>query len=308
MRAWRHGLVTLIASLALAAPAEAAVRQGSATDPAGDSPYGAGFDITAVSVRADDSGAATVTVQTRAAPSADVVMFAGLGTQTQLAGFPNCLSPGAVFRALPAAGQVSLDGTGWGHTAPAQMEVDGNTVTLSAQDPGLAVPYDCATVSTKRVDPLNPDTGLADTLGAMIDLADGDAQQPAPTVSPQPPTTTPPAVVLKPARLSVKLAGVPSSIRRNRTIRLELKIANTGSERSGPVTVAFARARGLSGVGRARKLSALGPAQRRTLHVNVKLTKRARAATKLEVTARAGRLKATSSRWLRIGRRLPART
>src|SRR4029453_12479660 len=60
----RGALGALLVCAALAAPAQATIRQGAGSDPAGDSTGGAGTDITAVAGKADDSGAAAVAVQT----------------------------------------------------------------------------------------------------------------------------------------------------------------------------------------------------------------------------------------------------
>ena len=66
--------------------------------------------------------------------------------------------------------------------------------------------------------------------------------------------------------------------------------------------MSFGKARGLSGVSKAKKLPALKPAQKRTLKLKVKLTKSARVATTLKVTVKAGKLKESSALVLRIGK------
>jgi hypothetical protein len=108
--------------------------------------------------------------------------------------------------------------------------------------------------------------------------------------------------VPKSAKLTVSLDGAPSTIKRNKTITLKLKIANDGAKRSGKVTASFAKARGLSGVSKAKTLPALKPAQKRTLKLKVRLTRSARVSTTLKVNVRAGKLRTSSSLLLRIGK------
>ena len=92
------------------------------------------------------------------------------------------------------------------------------------------------------------------------------------------------------AKLTLSLSGAPSTIKRNKTMRLKLKIANDGSKRSSKVTVSIGKARGLS-VSKVKALSALKPAQQRTVTLKVKLTKQAKTSTNLKVTVKSGKLK-----------------
>jgi hypothetical protein len=131
------------------------------------------------------------------------------------------------------------------------------------------------------------------------------AATPAPTVS-----KTPPVPVAKAAKLTLTFGGAPTTIKRNKSMTLTLKVANDGSKKSSAVSVSFAKARGLSGVSsKPKKLSALKPAQKRTLKLKVKLTKSARTTTTLKVTVRSGKLKETSAVVLKIGKaRTPGTT
>ena len=308
----RGVLAWIVAFAAMTAPAQATIRQGTASDPIGDATGGAGYDITSVFARSDDAaGGVGIAIQTAAALPSGAWYVGAVGTRNGAL----CDAPIVVFIAQPSTGTVlwSRDG-GTGHQG--QLAVDGTTAVITATgDPSLNVPLNCALGYTATQADLDTARDRNDTL---LDLAEqapeatptpAASASPAPTAAPPAPTpppastkaTTPPVAVAKTAKLTISLDGAPTTIKRNKTMALKLKIANDGSKQSSPVTLSFGKARGLSGVSKAKKLSAFKPAQKRTYKVKVKLTKSARVSTTLKVTAKAGKLKASSALVLRIG-------
>lgn len=296
---WRSTLCALALLGALAAPAQATVRKGQGTDPAGDA--AGGNDIVAVAAQADDaSGTVVIGVGLAAPPASWVVGL--IGTRSG----DTCVAPYVLLRGRPATGlaQYARD-TASGYST-AQMRVDGNIVTLGASDSSLALPFDCAIAGTSA----DGNSPLLDATGALTLAPDAPpAATPTPTATPVPtpaPATTTehvaPVAVPKAAKLSATLGGVPTTIKRNRTITLKLLLADGGSKATAPITVAVASARGLTSTRKKLKVAKLKAAQRRTLKLKVKLTPRARKSTTLRITARAGKLKATSSVLLRIGK------
>src|SRR3954453_6782824 len=73
-------LGALMVCAALAAPAQATIRQGAGSDPAGDSTGGSGTDITAIAGKSDDTGAAAVAIQTSSASWSQTWLVGVLGT------------------------------------------------------------------------------------------------------------------------------------------------------------------------------------------------------------------------------------
>ncbi|MDA0164007.1 hypothetical protein OM076_27290 [Solirubrobacter ginsenosidimutans] len=306
----RRGVLTgIVAFAAMTAPAQATIRQGTASDPTGDATGGAGYDITSVFARSDDAaGGVGVAIQTVAPLPSGAWYVGAVGTRNGAL----CDAPIVVFIAQPSTGKVlwSRDG-GTGHTGG--LTVDGTTAVITATgDPSLNVPLNCALGYTATQADLDTARDRNDTLLDLAEQAPPAATptptaSPAPTVAPPAPppaptkATTPPVAVPKSAKLTISLDGAPATIKRNKTMTLRLKLANDGSKKSSAVTLSFGKARGLSGVSKAKKLSAFKPAQKRTYKLKVKLTKAARASTTLKVTAKAGKLKASSALVLRIG-------
>ncbi|HEY6887648.1 MAG TPA: hypothetical protein VI300_07715 [Solirubrobacter sp.] len=306
-------LAGIVAFAAMTAPAQATIRQGTASDPAGDATGGAGYDITSVLARSDDAaGSVAVAIQTAAALPSGAWYIGAVGTRNGAL----CDAPIVIFIAQRSTGTVlwSRDG-GAGHQG--QLAVDGTTAVITATgDPSLNVPLNCALGYTATQADLDTARDRNDTLLDLAEKVPEATPTPAPTTSPAPtpappaptpppaPTkaTAPPVAVAKSAKLTVSLDGAPAAIKRNKTMTLKLKIANDGAKRSGEVTVSFAKARGLSGVGRPVRLAALKPAQKRTLKLKVRLTRSARVSTTLKVNVRAGKLKTSSSLLLRIGK------
>lgn len=308
-QAARRGvLATIVLFVTIAAPAQATVRKGQAADRAGDTATNnGGHDIVETAARADDAGNAAFAVRLAATPAAGSYVLGLLGTQ----GANGCGAPFAIFTASVSdrvAIYVRDDATSGSDYGQASVSIDGGVVAFGANDPGrLALPFDCALAATAQDPAGNTEydaTDAAIPLAADAPPAPTPTPTPAATVAPAPPTTTattPPVAVSKTAKLSVSLEGTPSTIRRNRTMTLRLQVANDGSKSSPKVKIAIARARGLT-VGKVKTLPALKPAQKRTVKLKVKLTKRAKAATTLKATVRAGKLRESSSVLLRIGK------
>jgi hypothetical protein len=302
----RGALGALLVCAALAAPAQATIRQGAGSDPAGDSTGGPGTDITQVTARADDAGSAAIAIQTSAPSSVWLVGVAGT-----LSG-SSCGAPFVLFLASPSTNEVAFSRNG-GETKQGQISVDGSTVTMSGSDPSIAMPFNCAIAYTLPSGNTNLNAAYDNTVGAPVTLVAETPPAATPTPVPTPaapaptpaPTVakTPPVPVSKAPKLTLAFGGAPATIKRNKSMTLTLKIANDGSRKSSAVSVSFGRPRGLSGVSaKPKKLPALKPAQKRTLKLKVKLTRSAKLSTTLNVTVKAGKVKASSAVVLRIGK------
>ena len=303
-RTWRSTFVALALLGALATPAQATVRQGTATDPAGDQAGGgAGSDIVSVGAQADDAGeTVAIGVGLSAAPGSSYV-FGLVGTRNG----NSCDARFVLFGGRPSTGEAYYvrDGAS-SQASPARMDVEGRIVTLGATDAAqLAVPFDCAAALVSADANARDVLDDADLVALVADAPPAATPAPTPTPTPAPPTTTAhvaPVAVPKAAKLSASLGGAPAIIRRNRTLTLRLVLADDGSKATSAITVSVAQARGLS-VARSRvKVARLKPAEKRTVKLRVRLTRRARVTTPVRVTVRAGSLKATSSLLLRIGK------
>ena len=161
---------------------------------------------------------------------------------------------------------------------------------MSAQDASLAQPFDCALAATsktvERRDEPRRDVD-ADARGRPAARRRRRSRRP-----PRRPCrrrrrpTTPPIPQPKTAKLTATLGGVPSTIKRNHTITLTLKLGNEGSKSTSAVTVSLAKPRGVSIARTKMKVSKFKPAQHRTLKLKLKLTAKAKKATTFKVTAR----------------------
>jgi hypothetical protein len=295
-------LGALLVCAALAAPAQATIRQGAGSDPAGDSTGGAGTDITAIAGKSDDTGSAAVAVQTSSASWPGVWVAGVLGTRRG----DSC--DGAVVFLGDPSSRIAVYSFGSG-SVDGQLNIDGPTITMFASGPSFARALDCAVGYTLPAGSDNLNAAYDRTSPAWFAADAPPAATPTATPAPAAPipaptvANTPPVPVAKTAKLTLSFGGAPATIKRNKPMTLTLKIANDGSKKSSAVRVSFGKPRGLSGVSRKpKKLSALKPAQQRTLRLKVKLTKAARKSTTLKVTVKAGKLKATSAVVLRIGK------
>ncbi|RKQ87157.1 hypothetical protein C8N24_5177 [Solirubrobacter pauli] len=309
----RQGVLALVIAFAMtAAPAEATTRTGSGNDPAGDSVVNGGnngHDILQAAAAANDAGTAAIAMRLAATPAANGYPYGVLGTRSADG---TCSEPAAYFFGEMSSGAaVYVVGSA---AKSATLTREGTTVTLSATgDPNLALPFDCAHAGIAKSRDYDAYFDQLETPFPMAAEAPPAATPtPTPTATPAPPAATPvpqppvvantpPVKVPAAAKLTVSLTGAPSTIKRNKTMRLKLKIANDGSKRSSKVTVSAGKARGLS-VSRVKPLAALKPAQKRTVTLKVKLGKTAKKATSLKVTVKAGKLKTSSTVLLRIGK------
>src|SRR5689334_11312847 len=116
-RMWRSTLCALAVLGALAAPAQATVRKGTGTDPAGDA--AAANDIVAVAAQADDaSGAVVIGVGLAASPASWVVGL--IGTRSG----DSCGPPSALLRGRPSTGVAQYARDTASGFSLAQMRVD----------------------------------------------------------------------------------------------------------------------------------------------------------------------------------------
>jgi hypothetical protein len=226
--AGRGALGALLVCAVLAAPAQATVRQGAGTDPVGDSTTA--LDIVEAAASADDAtGQVAVAMRFAAAPSPAAYYAAIVGTRAA----DECGAPYVIFAGNPAADILNFSVNG-GTTKHGQIAIDGNVVTLAASDAELTAPYDCLYAAVKTDSAVSAPLVDETSPIALAPVAPPAATPvpPAPTPAPAPATpvaTTPPVPVAKAAKLTLTFGGAPSTIKRNKTLRLKLKIANDGS-------------------------------------------------------------------------------
>jgi hypothetical protein len=290
-------LVAVVMSIA-AAPASATLRTGGGTDAAGDGSAGASRDVTGVQASYDDaSGAIGFQVTLAATPSGGdgSLVAAAVGTKQ-----PNgsCTSPWGIVGATVAGANPTWlrnDGSGTVASGTATPSLNGATLGLSASDPSLAgQSWNCILVAIS--DPTG--TTIYDGAGPF-DIAAAPTPPPQPAPNPQPAPQPKPAP--KRAQLAVDVTGIPTTIRRNRWMRLKVAVANPGSASARRVRLAFGSARGLSARPRSRTFKLIRAGSRSTATVRVKLTGRARKTTRVAVRASAGKLVARQTLALRIG-------
>jgi hypothetical protein len=232
-------------------------------------------------------------------------VFGLLGTQSG----GSCGTPAALFIAQPSTNEAvwTLDSGSGFQTASLQYQAGSSQLTVNVSDPSLAKPFDCVIAETSSTvdDQVALDSTAPLTLAADAPPAATPTPAPAPVATPAPGPTkaaTPPVPVPRTAKLTATLGGVPKTIKRNHTITLELQLGNEGTKSTGSVIVSLSRPRGLSLSHATVKVARFKPAQHRTLRLKLKLTARAKKATTFKVTARSGRLKASSSVLLTIGK------
>lgn len=291
------GLVAVLLSIATA-PAAAAVRTGSGTDPSGDGTAGLARDITGVQASYDDaSGAVSLQTAFAAAPSGGdtSLVAAALGTK-QPDG--SCNTPRVVVGASLAGADPRWsrnDGAGVIASGDATASPSGATLGLSATAPALVgQSWNCLLLAVSDA------TGSTIYDGAgPFDIAAAPAPpaQPAPTPTPAPTPKPQP----KRAQLAVSVSGIPTTIRRNRWMRLRVAVANPGSAAARKVKLAIGSARGLSARPRAKTFKLIKAGKRSSATIRVRLTRRARTTTKVGVKATAGKLTARQTLALRIG-------
>jgi hypothetical protein len=294
------GLIAVLLSIA-AAPAAAAVRTGSGTDPAGDGTAGPARDVTGVQASYDDAtGAIAFQVTFAAAPSAGADSFVtGLLGTRQSDG--SCSYPAGGVGGNASGGVVVWlrddDGSQTGPSgSDGSRSLSGATLNLGATASPLAGrSWDCAIVTLSQ--PGN--SAVVYDRAGPFDIA----AAPSPPAQPTPAPTPAPAPKPQPkrAQLAVSVSGIPTTIRRNRWMRLKVAVANPGSAAARKVRLAIASARGLSARPRARTFKLIRAGKRSSATIRVKLTRRARTTTKVGVRATAGKLTARQTLALRIG-------
>ncbi|MGE4424936.1 MAG: CARDB domain-containing protein [Solirubrobacteraceae bacterium] len=93
--------------------------------------------------------------------------------------------------------------------------------------------------------------------------------------------------------LGIRISGVPKRFAPDRRRRIRVTLSNPGEARTGRIRLRVGRARGLVVSPRTRTLPGLKAGGKRTVTLRVTLRARARTATTLKVTARAGKLRAS---------------
>lgn len=291
------GLVAVLLSIA-ATPVAAAVRTGSGTDASGDGTAGLARDITGVQTSYDDaSGAIAFQVTFAAAPSAgdSSLVAAAVGTKQSNG---SCTTPWAIVGASVTGASATWlrnDGSGVVDDGTATASPSGATLGLSATASSLAgQAWNCALVAVSD----SAGNTVYDGAGPFdIAAAPSPPAQPAPAPTPTP--TTKPAP--KRAQLAVNVSGIPTTIRRNRWMRLKVAVDNPGSAAARKVELAVGSARGLRAKPRTRTFKLIKAGKRSSATIRVRLTRRARTITKVGVKVTAGKLTARQTLALRIG-------
>lgn len=298
---FRFTAFLLTALIGLTTAASAAVFRGSGADPAGDGPAPA-RDVTAVEATYDDAGALGVSLTFGAAPD-PLFFFVVAGTR---AADGTCGTPFAALGGYTDQAAGYWARSGGGAQSGVAVARDGAKLTASVTDAGLAgSAFDCVTGyvtpqddTSTRYDTIDPPVGLAPPTPPPVTAPPSPpaAPAPAPAPAPQPKPAAPPKATKKAPALAVTVSGVPSTIKRNHTMSLKVKLANTGTAAATGVRLRAGSARGLSvrpGTFTVRTLKAGKSVTRR---VKVRLTAKARTTTTLSLKASGARKLAASGR------------
>jgi hypothetical protein len=265
------GLAVAVLFLCLAAPRAHASFIANAQDPAGDA-ASPDLDLRAFGLGYDrGTGELAAAAALAGAPGdvpATLVLVAGMRSPGgclggPMIGFGSWLdSSSAGWQRLDASGAVTAKGE-------ANKRGRGDAIQeFSVTDRRLAgLRPEC--VLAQLVDPDNP-ANIYDTAGP-VDL------------------------VARP-ELAVRLRGVPERVRTGRTYRLKVALSNPGDAPTGRVRVTLRRARGLTAEPRSATVRSIGPGQRRTARIKVRLSARADTGTVLEVRATAGQMDLTAEK------------
>jgi hypothetical protein len=309
---FRFAALSLTSLALLAAPASATVFSGSGADPAGDGPTPA-RDLTGLEASYDDAGSVTASLTFGAAPD-PVFFYIQVG---RLEGGACTGTPAA------ALGGRSDQGTGVWTTSDdvddtvsdAPITRAGAKLTITASNTRLAgMAPTCVVAQVTAQGDTNTIYDAIDAPAALTAPAPPPAPTPTTTSAPPPVTTTPaPAPAPKPAppikatkkvaALAVTVSGVPSTIRRNRTMSLKVKVANTGTAAATGVRLRLGTARGLSVRPRSIAIKTLKAGRSTTRRVKVRLTAKARTTTTLTLKATgAKKLSVTGRVALRVGK------
>ena len=271
----------IVAAAACLAPASAAQGKfvATAADPAGDAvDPSPGRDIIGASMSYDRrSGELIGAVQLRGAPGAArafLTLFAGTRTVTGCDGVP-AAGFGSYSDEYGATWKRIDDPAGGGPSGDAEKVVYRDAVQrFEISDDRLAGRrMDCVIATLSE--PGNP-ANVYDTTGPL-------------------------ELVGQPA-LSMRVRGVGRQFKANRARKLKITLTNPGDAATSSLRLRLRRARGLRVTPARKSLDAIDPGGRRTVTVKVTLTRRARAATGLKVTASAGKLVARDKLTLRLRR------
>jgi hypothetical protein len=251
----------------------------AAADPAGDAvDPSAGRDIIGAWMSYDRrSGELIGAVQLRGVPGgarAFVSLFAGTRTATGCNGLPYA-GFGSYSDEFGASWKRLDDPAGAGPSGDAEKVAYRDAVQrFEATDSQLAGHrLDC--VLATLTEPGNP-ANVYDTAGPF-------------------------ELVGQPA-LSMRMRGAGRPFKPNRARKLRITLANPGDAATSPVRLRLGRARGLRAKPAKKSLGAIDPGARRTVTVKLTLKGRARAATRLKVTASAGELIVREKLRLRLRR------
>jgi CARDB len=306
-------VLSLAAAAASAAPAGATVSSGSGTDPAGDGPAPA-RDIAGVEASYDDAGTVSASLTFGADPD-PLFFYLQVGSLSGTTCGPPFAALGGYTDATSGVWGLSSDSDD-ALQSDAQITRAGSKVTITAASSRLAggAP-NCVTgqISTKDGKTLydSVDTPAGLTAQAAPPTTPAPAPAPVPTPAATPTTPAPPptqqtvaaSTPKKVAQLAVTVSGVPSVIKRNRTMSLKVKVANIGTAAATGVTLKVGAARGLSATPKAITVQTLKAGKSTTRRVKVKLTKKAKTTTTLTLKAsRAKKVAATGRVALRIGK------
>jgi hypothetical protein len=321
-------LTAVLGAIVLPSTALGAVHSGSGTDPGGDGPTGA-RDLTALSATYDDvAGSVSVTIGLGAVADASTSTTA-IATVGTLDPAGMCGATDAPFVLLGARtdspdGADALWTLNGGTSSSATLAHAGTSLTISVTSAQLvggtpncatASLYDNTTSATHYDD---FDAPIALTAPAPPPTQPPAPPAPAPTPAPTPvPTPTPPAVpatkapahvpVVKGPKLTLAVSGVPRTIRRNRAMKVKVKVLNGGTAAARSVKLKVGTARGLSVTPRTVSIKTIKQGKSSTHTIRITLTRKARTVTTVSLTASgAQKLVARSRLALRIGTARPA--
>jgi hypothetical protein len=314
---FRFSAVLLASFALLATSASAALWRGTGNDPTGDGPTPA-RDVTTVYGGYDDQRGELSAELTFAAAPDPQFFFVVIGTR---AADGTCGAPFAALGGFTDQAAGSWARSGGETQSGVTVAVQGTTLQASVTDASLAgSAFDCATGyvtpqddTSTRYDTIDPPIGLAGPAPPPVTPAPPSPPPAAPTPTPAAPVAPPsppaPAPATKPKAtkkapaLAVTVSGVPSTIKRNRSMSLKLELANTGTAAATGVRLRAGTARGLSVRPAAFTVKTLKAGKAVTRRVKVRLTAKAKTTTTLSLKATgAKRLRATGRVALRIGK------
>jgi hypothetical protein len=291
-RKHRLGLVTALAVLGLTlvfvASAAAEVRSGSATDGTEPERISGSVDIVGVSASYDTAGSIQVAVTTLAPPPVPTEGFVLTARAGVLSG-NECVEPRAVVLGTYTQPAVVVWGTATGGEGEGSENISGTTTTLVAADSALAnQPFNCMEPAIYEVDENgNLVEPALEGLVAPISLT---APPPPPTPAPAPtPPPPPPPPAPKVAKLTVSPKTV--TLHRNAWKKVTVKVTNIGNGAAGKVSLKVGKAKGVAIKPKSGKLKlkSIAAGKSKVASFKVRLTKKAKAKSKLKLAVRGAR-------------------